>query len=335
MKVSTKEIQEIGLHLVKKIWNFLHSTQCREFLFFLFFVIIAATFWMLQTLNENYDTEVSIPLRIKNVPENVVFTDNIPQKFTLTVEDKGTVLVNYMLGKNFTPITLDFNEYQNPNNHIRLLTSDLEKKIQNQLMASTKLLDITPDTLEIFYTQGEGKLVPVQFNGHATAKHQYYIASRTITPDSVMVYAPQSMLGSLNKALTEAINFTDIADTVSYTVGLAPMKGVKFIPEKVDIQYHADILTEKTITVPIIGMDFPADKQLKTFPSKINITFQVGMHLFKEITADDFAVGISYNDIRSNTSGDRCEPKLITSPKNINHIRLSPSNVEYLIEQKF
>lgn len=335
MKVSTKEIQEICLHLVKKIWNFLHSTQCREFLFFLFFVIIAATFWILQTLNENYDTEVSIPLRMKNIPENVVFTDDIPQNFTLTVEDKGTVLVNYMLGQSFTPITLDFNEYQNPNNHIRLLTSDLEKKIQNQLMASTKLLDITPDTLEIFYTQGEGKKVPVQFNGHATAKHQYYIASRTITPDSVMVYAPKNFLSTLDKVLTETVDYTDIADTVNYTIGLAPMKGVKFIPEKVDIQYHADILTEKTIAVPIIGMNFPADKQLKTFPSKINITFQVGMRQFKNITANDFTVGISYNDIQSNTSSDRCEPKLITSPENIDHIRFSPTSVEYLIEQKF
>ena len=119
MKFSKKEILQTYKHLVKKIWNFLQSPQCREFLFFLFFVFIASAFWILQTLNEEYETEVSIPLRFKNVPENVVFTSDIPQNLNLKVSDKGTVLVKYMLGQGLMPITLDFDEFRQKGTHIR------------------------------------------------------------------------------------------------------------------------------------------------------------------------------------------------------------------------
>lgn len=334
MKFSKEEIQKAYTHFVKKTRNFLQSPQCREFLFFLFFVFIASAFWILQTLNEEYETEISVPLRIKNVPENVVFTSDIPQKLNLKLEEKGTVLVKYLLGQGLMPITLDFEEYKEKGNHIRLLTTELEKKILSQLAVSTKIKDIAPDTLEIIYTQGEGKKVPIRLKGNAVARRQYYITGRSLMPDSVMVYAPKNILKTINEAYTQEADLTDIADTMKISLSLAPIKGVKFVPNEADVSFYADILTEKTVSVPIQGFNFPADKQLKTFPSKVNVTFQVGMQLFKSITAENFTVGVSYETLQSDPSKDHCELHLMESPADVSHIRLSPTNVEYLIEQK-
>lgn len=334
MKFSKEEIQTACKHLVTRIRNFLQSPQCREFLLFLFFVFIASAFWILHTLNEEYETEVSIPLRFKNVPENVVFTSDIPQNLNLKVSDKGTVLVKYMLGQGLMPITLDFDEFRQKGTHIRQLTSEWDKKIQSQLVVSTRIKDIAPDTLEIIYTQGQGKRVPVRIQGTPTTKRQYYLAGQDILPDSVMVYAPKSLLNTINAAYTQEADLTDIADTTHFTLPLAPVKGAKFIPDNVNVRFYADILTEKTVSVPIIGLHFPAEKQLKTFPAKVNITFQVGMQQFKEITADDFTVGVSYESLQSNPSSDHCELRLIDSPAGVSHIRLSSTSAEYLIEQK-
>lgn len=331
MKLSKEEITQAYQHLVQKTRSTLQTPQCREFLFFLFFIFIASVFWTLQTLNETYTTEVNVPLRIKNVPENVVFTSDIPQNLNLTIEDKGTILTKYKLGKKISPIVLDFSEYKS--NHIRILTSELEKKILSQLVVSTKLQDISPDTIEIFYSQSEGKKIPVRIQGNATPKHQYYITKRNISPDSVIVYAPNNILKTLNEAYTLPFHLTEVADTMSYMAEIAPQKGVKFIPEKVKIQFQADILTEKTISVPIIGIDFPAHTQLKTFPSKVNVSFQVGMHNFKEATADNFTIGINYHTLQQLTSNERCEPEVIAAPNFVSNIRISPTNVEYLIEQ--
>lgn len=333
MKLSKEEILKFYRHLVNNTKNFLQSPQCREFLFFLFFVAIASAFWILQTLNETYETEIAIPLRLKNVPDNVVFTNDIPSDLSLKVEDKGTVLTNYILGQGFIPLTLDFNEYKQKGDHIRILSTELEKMVSGQLAVSTKLTDISPDTLEIIYTQGKGKKLPVKLQGDFSAKRQYYIADQSMTPDSVMVYAPPTLLENMHTVHTQIVNLTDIADTVTHTIPLASVKGVKLIPDKVNIKFFADILTEKTVTVSIVGTGFPADKQLKTFPSKTNLTFQVGMHQFKDITAEDFTVTVSYNELLKNNTSDHCELQVTKAPANASHIRLTPASVEYLIEQ--
>ena len=49
------------LRTLEKIRSFLLSTMSREFLIFLFFVFVSFCFWLLQVLNDEYETELPIP----------------------------------------------------------------------------------------------------------------------------------------------------------------------------------------------------------------------------------------------------------------------------------
>ena len=66
--------KQILVQLHGRMKNFLFSEKSREFFIFLFFFVVAAGFWLLQTLNSDYETELSVPVRLKNVPDNVVIT---------------------------------------------------------------------------------------------------------------------------------------------------------------------------------------------------------------------------------------------------------------------
>ena len=61
--------------------------------------------------------------------------------------------------------------------------------------------------------------------------------------------------------------------------------------------FPVDIYTEKTVEVPLHGINFPADKALRAFPSKVQITFQVGLKRFRSIKADDFVINVSYEEL--------------------------------------
>ena len=98
-------------NVLQRIRDFLLSKKSREFLIFLFFVLVSFFFWLLQVLNDDYETEFSIPIRMKNVPDNVVMISELPSELRLGVKDRGTVLANYMLGQTFYPISLDFLKY--------------------------------------------------------------------------------------------------------------------------------------------------------------------------------------------------------------------------------
>lgn len=89
-------------------------------------------------------------------------------------------------------------------------------------------------------------------------------------------------------AYTQPIELKDITDTVVRHVPLQSIRGIKYVPSSVEVSVCVDMYSEKTVEVPVVGFDFPKGKILRTFPSKVQVTFQVGLSYFKSITANDF-----------------------------------------------
>lgn len=329
---NRRNIKHIYLIFTHRIKNFLLSEKSREFLIFLFFFIIAGGFWLLQTLNQDYETEFTVPVRLKDVPNNIILTYEPTSEVRIKVRDKGTVLLNYMLGKSFYPVNLSFTNYEGVNNHIKINASEFEKRISSQLNVSSKLLSIKPNVLDYIYATGRSKQVPVQFLGKVTADRQYYISDTIYHPDSVIVFAPSHILDTITTAYTQRTILENISDTTRRQLALMPITGAKFIPNMVNITFPVDIYTEKTLEVPIYGVNFPADKTLRTFPSKVQITFQVGLNSFRNIKASDFIIHISYEELLKSGS-DKYTVKIKSAPERINQIHIIPEQVDFLIEQ--
>ena len=321
------------LKISERIRNFLLSKKSREFLVFLLFVFLSSSFWLLLVLNDEYETEVTIPFRMKNVPENVVLTSELPQELKVGVKDRGTVLVNYLLGQTFYPVTIDFEDYADRGNQVRFLSRSLDKRISSQFNQSTKLLSVKPDTLELIYTRAKAKKVPVRLRGEVKAERQFYISDIVYSPDSVMVYAPNEILDTITAAYTENLYLEQVADTTHRRVNLKPVKGARFTPSYNDVTFYVDIYSEKSLEVPVIGVNFPDDKTLRTFPSKVQVTFQVGLSQFKYVTEENFKVVVDYNTLEGN-GNEKCKLHLLEIPANVIHTRINPKEIDYIIEQK-
>lgn len=317
----------------EKIRGYLLSKISREFLIFLFFVFVSFTFWLLQVLNDDYETELSIPLRLKNVPDNVIITSELPEELKIGVTDRGTVLVNYLFGKTLYPINLDFKDYADKGSVVKFSSETLEKRIASQLNQSTKFSSIKPDTLEFIYTEGEAKKLPVKIQGTVKADRQYYISEVVCQPDSVMVYAPREILDTMTAAFTEILNIEQIKDTTRMKVNIMPVKGARFASPTNDVTFVVDMFAEKMVEVPVRGINFPYNTVLRTFPSRINVSFQVGLTQFKNVTAKDFEVVVDYEAIQLDKR-DKCRPILIKVPEMVNHVRLRPEEIDYIIEKK-
>ena len=92
------------------------------------------------------------------------------------------------------------------------------------------------------------------------------------------------------------------------------------------------IYTEKTVEVLLRGINFPADKVLRAFPSKVQVTFQVGLSRFREVNASDFVVNVSYEELLK-LGTDKYTVKLKSLPRGVSHVRIHPEQVDFLIEQ--
>lgn len=314
-----------------KIRQLLFRMLNRQFLIFLFFLALSTAFWLFQSLDESYEQEFSIPLRLKKVPENVVITTDLPRHLRVMLKDKGVALLHYRYGRSLSPVTIDFEEYANPSGRVRLLTNDLMKQVYSQFSVSTRIESVQPDTLEYFYNYGESKRVPVRIQGDIHADVRYYLSSVRLNPDSVTVYAVREVLDTITAAYTNPVFVKNVTDTLSWTEELASVRGAKFDPSVVKIALAVDQMTEKTVQVPVVGVNFPATKALRTFPSKVNVSFHVGMGMYRRINADNFVLVINYEELLENKTG-KCQLSLKTIPTGVSHVRINPQEVDFLIE---
>ena len=60
--------------------NFLRVNNSREFFVFLFFLFVAFIFWYLTTMTGEYEMEYSPKLHLKNVPEDMIVTEPLPEQ---------------------------------------------------------------------------------------------------------------------------------------------------------------------------------------------------------------------------------------------------------------
>ncbi len=166
-----------------------------------------------------------------------------------------------------------------------------------------------------------------------SAGRQYYISDTVCKPDSVLAYAPEGALDTITVAYTRKVKFEDISDTLRQQVPLLAPRGIKFVPASVEMVFPVDIYTEKTVEVPLRGVNFPAGKVLRAFPSKVSVTFQVGLSRFNKITESDFHINVSYEELLKLGSDKKYTVKLKSVPKGVNQIRINPEQVDFLIEQ--
>ena len=318
-------------HIINRVKNFLLSKTSREIFTFLFFLLIAALFWLEQTLDREYEIEVKVPLKLKNVPENIVITSDFPEELNVTIRDKGNTLFNYMLTKRFYPINIDFAEHQNRRHHVSLLSTNYSKTITAQLANSTSVTAIKPDTIDYYYSEGKSKKVPVRLQGRVSPGQQYYISDTIFNPEQVTVYAPQGALDTIKVAYTKFFEETQIEDTLRREVELVSSRGVKFVPDVVELKLPVDIYTEKSVEVPVEGINFPAGKTLRAFPSKVKVTFHVGLSKYLDIKPEDFRVLVSYEELRK-LEGEKYQVKLKKMPNGVSQVRIYPAQVDFLIE---
>lgn len=83
----------------------------KEFLIFLFFLALSGTYWLMLALNDTYEKEIRFPVRIVNVPKNVVLTCDVDDTVRVVLRDKGYTLCAYLYGDVVKRIDLPFSAY--------------------------------------------------------------------------------------------------------------------------------------------------------------------------------------------------------------------------------
>ncbi len=313
-----------------RLRKFLLRLSNRNFLVFMFFLALSASFWVFLALNDEYEKDFAVALRLNSVPDHVVITTELPATFHVVLKDRGSQLLNYQYA-GLPAINLDFRNYDRQSGHVVLSPADIVKLLQQRLSPTTKIVSYKAERLEYYFNNGLNVRLPVELKANLKTEQLYGISSIRVIPDSVTAYAMPEVLDTLRSAITQSLNLANISESMVCKVNLAKMRGVKFDPSSVRVKINVDQMTEKSVDVPVKRVNFPAGKTLRTFPSKVKIIFQVGMSMYRKITADDFTLVVNYETLLKATDG-KIQLYLKSVPAGVSHVRIVPSTVDFLIE---
>lgn len=322
------------LSVWRTIKGFLFTKMSKEIFIFLFFLALSGIFWLSLTLNETYEREFAVPVSVVGVPKNAVLTSDEVDTVRVTIRDKGIVLASYEYGKALSRIELPFRNYTHNNGTGQIPASEIQKRIYQNLMSSSKITAIKPEKMEFFYNYGSKKQVPVRWSGRVIPEELYFISRVVYNPDSVTVFASEDKLDSISMVYTEQLNYANFRDTLVVDCNLAKLRGVKTVPDRIRIQFFTDVLTEERISnIPIVGINMPEGKVLRTFPAKTSVSFVTGVSVYRNLKPEDFTVIVDYDEIRQNPS-EKCRIYLKKVPPGISRTKLETTMVDYLIESQ-
>ena len=186
-----------------------------------------------------------------------------------------------------------------------LLTKSIEGDVQKRLSSNSNIdvVRISPDTLHVKLEKLVKKSLPVKLDYNFEYQKGYRLSGDVkVVPEQVDVYALQSVLDSMEFVMTNPVILKNVKDTVRRSVDLALLDNVSFVTPSVEYVVMTEKYTEKVVEVPVTAVNLPSGLVLRTFPSSVNITFNVGEKFYSKATADKFEAYIDYKELKKDKS---------------------------------
>lgn len=306
----------------------------KELYVFLIFLGLSVLFWFLQSTQSISQTEISIPLKYKALPENIVINGELPPTLKFTITDKGSHLYTYTINRRRLALDIDLMQWSQEEGISRVPIKHLEQTLFAKLKPSAQILRIKPDSLIVRYEAKEQKDLPIKLNAQLDFSQQYMLIKEpSVQPASITVFAAASILDTLSTLETEPLVLSELKDSITLSVKLKKIAGVHYSQSSVKVHLPVEGFTEVHYDLPVLGQDFPSNMFLRSFPSKVTLSFLVNKSNYQLLTADDFKLGIHYKDI-VDSKEDLLPVRLIKVPEYVQRLSLHPEKVECLIEKQ-
>lgn len=315
---------------LKNAWSKIDSKLSKSVLLYIFFLFISFVFWLVLTLNNSFQEDLSIPFRLKSVSDSTTIISDVPQAIKITVKDRGTSILKYKFG-NLPTLQIDFNEYSDNSGLLRVSASDLMGELRNLFSAGSVITAVNPDSLRLLYTNLPPKKVPLIFDLDIQPDLQYVINGAVRSNvDSVLVYSDRTTLAGLTEVYTYHVEERNLTDTLVREVALSPVKGAKIVPKNVKLTIPVEQLIYKKQRVPVVVIDQPANINVLTFPAMVEASFLVPQSMYRKTVAIKAAV--YYNDVLESAT-NHVSVRVVEAPAICKSVSLSVDSVEYIIEK--
>ena len=300
--------------------------------FFLVFVLISASFWLLTRFSNVYTSQLQFAYNYTNLPTGVIINQSSIAPVNLWVRATGFQLLWYNLwGKT---LELDMQNVELDATDGRLALIPLRNDLERQLFENAEITRIQPSTFMFSFDRLTEKKIPVRLNDAVAFQTGYqYRNTPKLTPDSVVVFGASDALQELEYLSTNVFQKKKVKNDIDENIDLVVPTSIDQLSHyAVRIQASVDKYTELTYELPISVNNLPDSTTIKLFPQKISLRVLVPVNQIDSISNANFEFMVDFAESLS-AQKESLDVTLKKRPDFTKTIRWEPQQVEYLIRK--
>lgn len=305
----------------------------RDHLIFIIFILMAAGFWFLIKLSNNYSVSYRMKIKFTHVPEGKLITDLEDSVATVHFKSNGYNLVDLMLHRSLDSLNINLNECdikKESRNLYAINTASLRENVAQVLGVNDRDLEFSKPVLRFSMEPLHKIKLKVSTHLNLSFKSQYKLFDYKIVPSNIIVYGPQQVLDTLKLLSTQPVHLENLDNDKKVRVKvLNPYpEMLKLRPEEVSIDLNVEKYTERRINAPInLSGIHP---KIRTFPPSVAVSFNIFIKDYEKIHQSQFKIipDVRNIDLRKVKT---LRLRLVSFPKEIGNIRIIPPEVEFII----
>lgn len=285
-------------------------------------VLLSFILWLSLTLGEDRTETLQFPVEVVGLPDDRALAEVPPLHVQLRAQGNGFELIRLY----YDPPTVQVGGTSEQVN--------VREAINLTGQANVQVVNVSPSSFRIRTEPRVERQVPIQTRVRVdVAPGHELIEEPWVTPDSAQIAGAQSIVSGVEAWPTDSSSIDNLRDTVQVKVPLADTLSrlVERRPEQVTLTAQAGRFAEATREVDVEVRGVPSDQDLVALePSTIRVRYRVLFtQLFKAQRSSEFFASVSYDQIRSDTTG-YVEPRVhVPSDLIIRDPTPSPARLRY------
>lgn len=302
---------------------------------FLIFLLSSMLLWFLIKLSKTYEAKVAYNIVYKNMPSSKLFQEVPGSEVMVYIKSSGFKILREKMGHRTMSVSLKNVQYISKYKYF-LDTEDIEDDFESQLPNNIEFIGFEEDSLYYFLGYNKHKKIPVKANVELNFRLGYNIdESIQKSVDSIVVSGPESQVNKISYVETETVIIEDVFEDVTIDLNILErddLNKITYSAQTVTAKASVEKFTEGSFAIPFRVVNLPKDAEITTYPTVVNVVFQVGVSNYKKLNADDFEIVCDYKHSQS-TGKNFLVPILLQKPTFIKAVSIAPEQIEFLIKQ--
>ena len=288
-------------------------------------VVMALLLWFHVATEKVYEYTKSFPVKISNIPEELILSQEVPEEVQVKIQGKGKELLKLLLMEQKN-LQIDIGDFRVGENNYSFKPEEIP--IPQGLDLRVKEI-LSPKSMKINLDRLIEKKVPIRPQIIILPEEGYLLIGEvSLNPHEVVISGPRRLVRKIKSIQTEKKMLESMTEPISDWIGLTLPEGYNLKLFFKEVNFSADVqkaIGKEIPNVPVETVNLPKGKKVEVQPDSINVVVLGGENVVNQLTKDQIKVTIDCARVKGNKE-TKLQP-FVKLPPLVSLIRTEPDSV--------